>query len=317
MMMSIVVPSFQRRDHLIELLSSIGRAVTPDTRSRLEVVVVLDGSTDGSREYLESLSEPVVPVRCVWQENSGAAAARNRGVSEARGELIWFLDDDLRPTRQALAAHLGWAERERTPILMGPCVIPSTAADFAVAKIWYDERWNRLARRGVVEDPIDLTFANASMPAEIARRHPFNSSFRGYGPEDLELSIRLLEAGVRVAYDHSAEAVHDFRPSWTERLRKLREEGVNRLRLLELHPGAADLIFSPNPGRAERLLRRIAHTQLARLLWPLANLLGRLGQLGLPSSIRIRLQGLAELAALYSGVSQGPAGSPTIGHPPT
>lgn len=304
MKMTVVVPSYQRHDHLVELIDSLGSAMPGASTGDVELVVVLDGSTDGSKDMLEGPLQVPFDVRCIWQENAGAAASRNRGVVDARGDVVWFLDDDMRVTREAVEAHLGW-DREVSPILMGPCVIDSTDSSAATARDWYDERWRRLAATGVVGDPVDLTFANASMPVEVARRFAFDPAFRGYGGEDLELAVRILEAEIPVRFDPEARVVHEFTPSWRERLRKLREEGANRLLLLRLHPNAADLVFDPEPRRLEAAFRRLSETAAGRALWFPARILGRLGQAPLPPRARIRLQLLAELAALYAGVSEG------------
>lgn len=84
---SAVVPSYQRAAVLPRALESI-RA---QTRPPEEVVVVDDGSTDGTRELVEALGPP---VRYVHQSNAGAAAARNHGARLASSPWLAFLDSD-------------------------------------------------------------------------------------------------------------------------------------------------------------------------------------------------------------------------------
>ena len=81
-----------------------------------------------------------VPLRVVWQENTGPAGARNRCAAEAGGDLLWYLDDDLVVSRDALVAHLRW-DRAEAPMVMGPCRIRSDDVAAVAAKEWYDERW--------------------------------------------------------------------------------------------------------------------------------------------------------------------------------
>jgi glycosyltransferase involved in cell wall biosynthesis len=76
-LVSIVVPSYNRRDGLGRLLDALARQTYP--LDGFEVVVVDDGSTDGTAEYLAAL-RPAFPFRFLQQANQGPAAARNLGV---------------------------------------------------------------------------------------------------------------------------------------------------------------------------------------------------------------------------------------------
>ena len=99
---SVVVPTFNRRRTLAEVLAALDaqQSVAP-----FEIVVVDDGSTDGTAEWLEQRGQ-TRPVRWLRQQNQGPAAARNRGVAMASGEVIAFLGDDTIPEPDWLAAHL-------------------------------------------------------------------------------------------------------------------------------------------------------------------------------------------------------------------
>jgi glycosyltransferase involved in cell wall biosynthesis len=84
---SVVIPVYNRSALIGQALDSIARQTLPVD----EVVVVDDGSTDGTRE---AISRHSTPVRYIYQENQGPSAARNKGIKEARGEYIAFLDSD-------------------------------------------------------------------------------------------------------------------------------------------------------------------------------------------------------------------------------
>ena len=85
--MSIAIPSHQRREPLIRLLRELGEQMAGSTELSVgvEIIVVLDGSTDGSREAVESLELPV-PVICHWQPNRGRAKRRGTPRWLPRGE---------------------------------------------------------------------------------------------------------------------------------------------------------------------------------------------------------------------------------------
>jgi glycosyltransferase involved in cell wall biosynthesis len=86
-LVSVILPTYNRRQFLGESIWS----VLNQTYRNLEVIVVDDGSTDATSESVQS---EFPEVRYLWQPNSGVAAARNRGLSAARGELIAFQDSD-------------------------------------------------------------------------------------------------------------------------------------------------------------------------------------------------------------------------------
>jgi glycosyltransferase involved in cell wall biosynthesis len=85
-MISIIIPSYNRRDLLEQTLDSVRRNPLVDT----EILVVDDGSTDGTLDYLKAQTD----LRWFQQANSGPSAARNLGASEAKGNYLAFLDSD-------------------------------------------------------------------------------------------------------------------------------------------------------------------------------------------------------------------------------
>src|SRR5438874_1647135 len=88
---SIIVPTYNRRDVVLDTVASIAAARRPWP---CELIVVVDGSQDGTAEALSRLELPL-PVTVLQQANAGAAAARNAGAGAARGRFLLFLDDDM------------------------------------------------------------------------------------------------------------------------------------------------------------------------------------------------------------------------------
>jgi GT2 family glycosyltransferase len=160
-----------------------------------------------------------------------------------------------------------------------------------------------LAVEGIVRDPHDTSFANTSAPTALLREHPFDERFRGYGVEDFELAVRLFALGEVIAFDPDAAITHHLSPTRSESLRKMREEGANRMRFLALHPAHADVVFRADPGMVERMLRRVAGLPTSAGLWGLAHCLEVAAAHRPTRRYRQRLLGFAELAAIYSGVS--------------
>lgn len=103
--MSVVIPTFNRRDTLIGAVASAVSQSYPHK----EIIVVDDGSTDGTGNMVRR-HFPV--VRYIYQENRGVSAARNTGIKAAQGEFIAFLDSDDCWLPEKLARQMPWFFRQ-------------------------------------------------------------------------------------------------------------------------------------------------------------------------------------------------------------
>ncbi|OJX46969.1 MAG: hypothetical protein BGO78_15840 [Chloroflexi bacterium 44-23] len=85
---SVVIPLYNKKDFIGRAIMS----VLKQSYQSFEIIIVNDGSTDGSENEIKSIDDPRIKI--IHQENSGASSARNRGVQEARSKYIAFLDAD-------------------------------------------------------------------------------------------------------------------------------------------------------------------------------------------------------------------------------
>ncbi|MBD3291438.1 MAG: glycosyltransferase, partial [Armatimonadia bacterium] len=99
---SIVVPTYNRRETLLRVLRGIEEQDAPGLLH--EVVVVDDGSADGTADAVRGLETPL-EVELLTGRRGGPAAARNAGVEASSGTHVLFLCDDVEPTPGLLAAH--------------------------------------------------------------------------------------------------------------------------------------------------------------------------------------------------------------------
>lgn len=104
-MISIVIPLYNKANYIANTL----KTVFAQTYQDFEVVIVDDGSTDGSEKVVETMQD--ARIRLIKQQNAGVSAARNNGIAEARGEYIALLDadDEWKPTY--LATQMALVEK--------------------------------------------------------------------------------------------------------------------------------------------------------------------------------------------------------------
>ena len=148
-LVSVLVTAYNAEPWLAETLAS----VEAQTYADVEVVVVDDGSTDGTLAVARSFEGPRVKV--VAQTNAGACAARNRAFAEAQGDLVQYLDADdllapdkiarqvarLRDEPPATVASGPWVRFRETPGDMGPGGEPGWS-DYEPAAAWLVQSWS-------------------------------------------------------------------------------------------------------------------------------------------------------------------------------
>lgn len=89
-LLSIIVPVY----NILEYLPRCVHSITAQTYSELEIILVDDGSTDGTGELCEELAKEDTRIRVIHKENGGSSSARNLGIAQAKGEYFGFVDSD-------------------------------------------------------------------------------------------------------------------------------------------------------------------------------------------------------------------------------
>lgn len=93
-MVSIIIPIYNAAGHLPNMI----RCIVAQTEQNFEVILIDDGSIDNSGDICDGIVSQDARFRCIHQPNSGVSAARNRGMEEATGDFVMFLDaDDMIP----------------------------------------------------------------------------------------------------------------------------------------------------------------------------------------------------------------------------
>lgn len=310
--MTIVIPTYERRSPLLRLLRTLDAQVcgSPELGHHLRVVVVVDGSTDGSAEAVEAETWRV-PVEVVSQPNRGLAAARNVGLGAAAGGLVWFLDDDLIPGDGLLERHRRAHQPGAPHIVVGPCRLPADTDAPEPLVRWWDAFYAEMAADGRITRFDQFTAANASAPAALlAEVGGFDERFVGYGMEDYELGVRLLGAGTVVRFDAHAVAWHPDVPARGVLIRRQRSIGYNAARIAHLHPATADTLFPPVTVSTPRRIIRQVRIRRPRSLAALSHVAYGVCRLAAPvhSATSVRAEHLARAAAHAAGVAEGDPG---------
>jgi glycosyltransferase involved in cell wall biosynthesis len=233
--LTTVVPTYNRRGPLREALAGLSRQSYPS--HLFEVVVVVDGSTDGSAELARSLETPY-ELRIVEQRNSGLAASRNRGAKEAREELLIFMDDDLVPETQFLEAHVAGHEAGGAEhVVLGSC--PPASDRPGLWPSYFRAIWDRHYRCKAEPQHrwtyADIVGGNCSLRRSVVLDSG-GWDERFSRREDWELGLRLLKDGASFEYRPEARAWHRSESTLASELRKRQVEGRDDVYFASKHP---------------------------------------------------------------------------------
>jgi glycosyltransferase involved in cell wall biosynthesis len=175
-LVSVIVPVYNREQFLRETLDSVFAL----EYEPFEVIVVDDGSTDGSAAIAESYPG----VRCIRRENRGPGAARNAGIEVSQGEFVAFVDSDDVVLPNKLSAQVGYLlEHPDVTATLGRQEWITPPPDAVPDLVWGD-------LDGIT--PISVVIRRAAL-LEVGC---FDPALRG--PEDVDLLVRLREGGYRL-----------------------------------------------------------------------------------------------------------------------
>ncbi len=205
---SVVIPTYNRVGRLRHVIAALEQLAYP--LDAYEVIVVSDGSTDGTDAYLDTFRSSM-RLRSLIQANKGPASARNAGIQKAVGEFIVFIDDDVVVEPQLLEEHArSHHEAGRDVVVLGPLLTP-VGFEMAPWVRWEQEMlmkqysaqlrgdWSATARQ--------FYTGNASLRrSHILAAGGFDEGFRR--AEDVELAYRLANNGLEFVFNIAAAGMH-------------------------------------------------------------------------------------------------------------
>lgn len=219
---SLVIPTRNRAEILIQALSHLETLTYP--RSKFEVLVVNDGSTDQTAEFLEKL-QVGYRLRVFHRDGRGTSAARNHAIENASGSHILFIDDDVFPCRDLLEYHEEAHRGHLRRLVRGPVInIPKLPLPQEAPNLLYHYSQNYLCT------------SNASLRRSLLLEAGlFDENFVRW--EDAELGVRLKQLRVSRHFVLSGYVYHLKPPIPIEsQLQYARNDGESAALLFRRYP---------------------------------------------------------------------------------
>jgi glycosyltransferase involved in cell wall biosynthesis len=195
MQVSIVLPCYNAERYLGRCIASL----FGQTHRPLELIAVDDGSTDGTAALLEEAARSApFPMRVLKQANAGACAARNRGLEEAAGAYIQFMDadDEIAPDKIQRHLELALANAECDLVIGSARIMkPSGGLErLDILRPGSTDPWIDLAEHRMGGTPNNLWKRDA-----VIRAGAWDVAMRS--SQEYDLMLRMLASGARVCHD--------------------------------------------------------------------------------------------------------------------
>ena len=192
-LVSVVMPVFNGRPFLEASIGTLRR----QDHAALEIIVVDDGSTDGSLDVLQALAGDEPRMRLLQQPHAGIASARNAALAIARGEFITFLDQDDVCPPGSIARHSARLQRDPgLSAVIGRTLITGSAEEIA----------------DPFAVPADRLAHVVMLSAALFRRSLFDR-IGVFDPaytiaDDMDFLLRMMEGGEPVALENELASIH-------------------------------------------------------------------------------------------------------------
>lgn len=239
---TVIIPTYNRADKLNHCLKCLFEQSLP--KSKFEVIVVDDGSNDHTQQILKKWASKWPKLQHKKQKNRGQGVARNKALKLAKGELILFIGDDIYPTKDFLKTHVQF--HKKNPQINRACLGLTE---------WDPDKNISPYMKWLVQGPGAPQFAyyklkpnktcnfwffytsNISLKKVLLQKEQFDTNFKGYGWEDIELAYRLKKKlNLKIIYKPKALAYHDHPMSPKDLKKRMQSIGRNLKPFQSLHP---------------------------------------------------------------------------------
>ena len=253
MNVSIVIPTYNRKPILIKCLHALENQILNNLIDYYEIIVVDDGSSDGTVNWIKENQINLPHVVLYEQEHGGPALGRNLGVIKSKGDIVIFIDSDLVVVDKFLIHHVSklekyWLKKNKKCFTYGSVI---NTSNFENPQL---------------EDSkiTDISFAyfatgNVAISRDLLMDVGlFDTSFSLYGWEDLELGERLKQIGTKLVKCPEARGFHWHPPFRCEQINSLVSKESERAKM-------ALVFLKKHPNLRVRFI--IQFTFLHKILW--------------------------------------------------
>lgn len=208
-MFSVIIPAYNCGEVIGKVLEALKKQTVG--AKGIEVIVVDDASTDGTRAAVERYAEDGSVKYLRNEERLGSGVARNRGLDAAQGTYVMFLDADNVPEKDCLEQHLDLHKRFPGPyiaVLGNPQYPPEVKATPLMRLDYVGLAFKRL-KHGDICGWADFSSMNISLNrAFITERFNEKIFARTVGFEDTDLGFRLHKKGLKIIFNEKAVSYH-------------------------------------------------------------------------------------------------------------
>lgn len=240
MNISIIIPTHNRRDMLKGALTSLQHQSYEGAK---EIIVVVDGCTDGTTSLLQSEFPSVRTV--MFENNVGAAVGLNAGAKIATGEILLFLDDDMEYQPELVRSHQRMHEEGAYDVVIGHFPLGKLPAPSFFRDVIHEwtEDWQ-------CSFPQDVSFYDALCSGHFSLKKDlyqavggFDENFSVWGRKDSELGFRLIQHGATFGFCKTAQAVQNYEKPPSKFLADFELLGRADVDLYEKHPSTRESLL--------------------------------------------------------------------------
>jgi len=253
MYVSIVIPTYNRKEVLKRCLELLFNQTYP--KDKYEIILVDDGSTDGTDKMVFSL-KPSCKLVYIRQKRKGPHIARNQGIKKAKGDIVLFVDSDILAPPNFILEHVKFHKiyGEKT-IVSGPTVrTDNLMDDFSDIK-------KRIKKKKFDLSGPSFITSNLSVRREhLIKIGGFDEDFQGLGWHDWDLGLRLTKLGLSAKRNLNAIVYHYKKKREIEDIPALAQRRIERGK-------NAVLYYKKHPTFKIKLGIRAHHLLKDKLLW--------------------------------------------------